>query len=206
MLLILLCSAAVAISPHCFALSEGNFSSQLQISNSSLSHFSCQTMKKCPTWFLFNSTTCSCQCLPYDPLNLICDWNSASAYVKIGFTVTYNCDEKLISISHRQHYQYLTGHVYNLTKPGYILLPSNITALNDYICAPLHRSGFLCSKCKDGFGPSIAVMGYTNLKQCYKCREAWIGVVLYLFLEFVPITVLFTIFLIFRISVTSAPI
>ena len=121
--------------------------------------------------------------------------------------MTYNCDEKgpLISISHWLHYQYLTGHMYNLTKPGYILLPSNITALNDYMCAPLHRSGFLCRKCKDSFGPSIAVMGHTNLKQCYKCREAWIGVVLYLFLEFVPITVLFTIFLVFRISVTSAP-
>ena len=75
----------------------------------------------------------------------------------------------------------------------------------DYMCAPLHRSGFLCSKCKDGFGPSIAVMGHANLKQCYKCREAWIGAILYLFLEFVPITVLFTIFLVFRISVTSAP-
>ena len=156
MLLMLDCIVAVAISPCCSALSEGIYSSQL-VSSPLTVHFSCQTVKKCPTWFFFSSTTCDCQCLPYYEV-INCDGNNA--LIKIGFIVTYNCDENrpLISTDHWQHYKYLTGHVYNITKPGYILLPSDITALNDYMCAPLHRNGFLCSKCKDGFGPSISVM------------------------------------------------
>ena len=189
------------ISQCCFAKSDRIYSSPV-VSNPSTGDFSCQILKSCPTWFFFNFTTCKCQCLPYNQL-ITCD--GESAYIKIGWIATYNYDEKrpLISTGHWQHYPYLTGHVYNLTKPGYILLPSNITALNDYMCAPLHRSGFLCGNCKDSFGPSMSVMEHT--KQCYKCTNTWIGIVLYLFLEFIPITVLFAIILVFRIGVTSAP-
>ena len=41
--------------------------------------------------------------------------------------------------------------------------------------------------------------------QCANCTDAWYGVPLFLFLEFVPITVSYLIILVFRISITSAP-
>ena len=40
---------------------------------------------------------------------------------------------------------------------------------------------------------------------CVNCTDAWYGVPLFLFLEFVPITVFYVIILAFQISVTSAP-
>ena len=64
------------------------------------------------------------------------------------------------------------------------------------MCGPLNRKGLVCSECADGFGPSVTSFGY----KCVNCTEAWYGVPLFLFLEFVPITVFYLIILVFQIS------
>ena len=83
----------------------------------------------------------------------------------------------------------------------YIQLPKNISELSDYMCRPMNRKGRVCSECIDGFAPSVTSIGY----ECSNCTEAWYGVPLYLFLEFVPVTVFYLVILVFQISVTSAP-
>ena len=93
-------------------------------------------------------------------------------------------------------------HSLKTTDDNHIRLPKNISQLNDYMCGPLNRKGRLCSECIDGFGPSINSLGNSV---CSNCTDAWYGVPLYLFLEFVPITVFYVIILLFRINVTSAP-
>ena len=65
----------------------------------------------------------------------------------------------------------------------------------------INRKDLVCSECTDGFGPSVTSFGY----RCVNCTDAWYGVPLFLFLEFVPITLLYLIILVFQISVTSAP-
>ena len=71
------------------------------------------------------------------------------------------------------------------------------------MCEPLNRKGRLCSECKDGYG--LAVMSTGFQIPCSKCTGGWYKIPLYLFLEFVPITVFYLIILIFKINVTSAP-
>ena len=90
----------------------------------------------------------------------------------------------------------------NVTKEDhYIVLPNNTFELNNFMCGPLNRKGRLCSECRDGFGPSVTSIGHT----CSNCTNAWYGLPLYLFLEFVPITIFYFIVLCFKINVTSAP-
>ena len=89
----------------------------------------------------------------------------------------------------------------NVTISEYIQLPSNITELSDYMCGPLNRKGIVCSECADGFGPSVTSLEH----MCTRCTDAWYGVPLFLFLQFVPITVFYLIILVFQISMTSAP-
>ena len=193
----ILCTTA-SVSLRCFALSEKNNSSGLTIEPMSSSR-SYQMAMDCPTWFFLDSTTCRCECLPYN--NFICDGNSA--FIAIGYIVTYDENKELISIGHRQLFRLQSGNTYNITKPGYIKLPMNVTELNDYMCASMNRGGFLCHKCKDGFGPSMSIR--KRMPQCYKCGNTLTRVALYIFLEFFPITVFFVIILIFHIRVTSAP-
>ena len=53
-------------------------------------------------------------------------------------------------------YQYfeIRGHNKSET-PGFISLPDNVSELNDYMCGPMNRKGFVCSECIEGFGPSF---------------------------------------------------
>ena len=88
-----------------------------------------------------------------------------------------------------------------MTRPGYVQLPDNVSELNDYMCAPLNRKGLVCSECIDHFGPSVTSYGYP----CSKCKNSWLGILFYLVLELLPITVFYLLILIFRIDVISPP-
>ena len=82
----------------------------------------------------------------------------------------------------------------------YLSLPGNLTELNEYMCGSMNREGFICSECVDGFSPAITSLGF----QCSNCTGVWYGVPLFLFLEFVPITIFYLIIITFGFSVTSA--
>ena len=112
--------------------------------------------------------------------------------------MTYNDVNKVVSTVGCPSFH---GNGYKFATPGHILLPKNLIQLNQYVCSPLKRKGFLCSECVDGFGPSVT--SFRN--RCVNCINAWHGVPLFLFLEFVPITVFYLIIVVFQISFTSPP-
>ena len=89
----------------------------------------------------------------------------------------------------------------NVTEGLFITLPGNVTQLNDYMCGSLNRKGYQCDECLEGFGVSLTSLGF----QCSNCSGIWYGVPLYLFLEFVPITIFYVIVLVYRLNVTSVP-
>ena len=72
--------------------------------------------------------------------------------------------------------------------------------LDDKICKPYHRTGYLCSHCIDGYGVAINTFDYG----CVKCREHgkydW---ALFLLLELVPITLVCFLVILLDVSVTS---
>ena len=94
------------------------------------------------------------------------------------------------------------GHNVSNLEAGYVLLPDNISELNDYMCGPMNRKGLLCKDCIDGFGPSVTSLGY----KCSNCTDVWYGISLYLAVELIPITLFYLIILIFKIQLSSAPI
>ena len=120
------------------------------------------------------------------------------ALLSYNFCMTYKEETNTLSVSLCKYFE-LHGH--NVSKPGFIILPSNISELNDYMCGPMNRKGIVCSECIEGYGPSV-----TSLEFRYSdCSTAWYGVPLYLLLELVPVTVFYSIVLIFQLNLTSAP-
>ena len=111
---------------------------------------------------------------------------------------TYSNDTKLLSLFGSP---YCKPNVHKTRAYKRIILPRNLSQLNDYMCGPLNRKGHLCSECADGFGPSVTSFGY----RCVNCTDTWYRVLIFLFIKFAPITVLYLIILIFQISITSAP-
>ena len=152
---------------------------------------------QCPPWFFYNDTTKQCECYSNPSTHGIVKCTEQEALLKFGYCTTYE-EGRGLSVGLCNYFK-VDNH--ETTKDNFIRLPSNISELNDYMCGPLNRKGVMCSECIDGFGPSITSVGYT----CSNCTNVWYGVPLYLFLEFVPITIFYFIVLFFRINVTSAP-
>ena len=69
------------------------------------------------------------------------------------------------------------------------------------MCGPMNRKDSLCRNCVDGFGPSVTSVQY----QCSNCTRVWYGIPLYLLLEFVPVTIFYSMIVMFRLHLTSAP-
>ena len=150
-------------------------------------------------WFYFNSTTKAYNCTKICSKITGIECFESGPALAFGYCATYSEDTRSLSIiSECPYFQY---GVYNVTVPLYIPIPTTLSELNDYTCGPLHRKGFVCSECVDGFGPSLTSFGL----RCVDCTDAWYRVPLFLVVEFVPITVFYIIVVTFQISVTSAP-
>ena len=112
--------------------------------------------------------------------------------------MTYDEESGTSTLSYCPYFT-LQGH--NISGPGLINLPDNISELNEYMCGPMNRKGIVCSECIDGYGPSV-----TSLKfQCSTCSSIWNGVLIYLVIEVVPVTLFFIIVLLFQLNLTTAP-
>ena len=82
-----------------------------------------------------------------------------------GKCATYDAEKELVSTVDCTFYP----NRYKFATPGHILLPMNLSQLNDYMCGPLNRKGLVCSDCADGFGPSVTSFRY----RCVSCSDAW---------------------------------
>ena len=148
----------------------------------------------CPTWYQFHPSTQTCRCIP---LHFISCHGRNRASLKFGLCTTYDRDTDLVSMVHCSFFRAVQG--YNLTRPGYMLLPDNVSELNHYMCEPLHRRGAVCSECIDGYSPAVN----SFMDECSNCKDNWYGIPAYLLLELVPLTFFYFFILIFQTNLTS---
>ena len=162
-----------------------------------------QNSTECPSvWFDYSWVTHNCQCI--GALFLKCE--EETAYADIRHILTYDSNKGVISAVKMRH-KYLEGYNLTVTKDGSygILLPNNISELNQYMCDPLNRKNYLCSDCKSGYGPAIISESASCVNECYSCKDTWYNVLLYLSLNFIPLTLFYLLILVFQVRLTSAP-
>ena len=123
--------------------------------------------------------------------------------MKMGACATYDVDQSLYAVGNCRVF-YHKKSAYNFTSSGseFLVLPVHISELSQYMCGPLNRKGLLCSECADGFGPSVTTYG----NRCAKCTNFYDGLLLFLLIELVPITVLYVLILVFQVRVTTPPL
>ena len=156
--------------------------------------------KNCPLLFHYDNETGQCECLSslFNTFETSVMCANDRAFLSYTFCLTHNEETNTLSVSYCTYFA-LDGH--NISEPGFINLPKNVTELNDYMCGPMNRKGIVCSECIDGYGPSVTSPNF----RCSDCSNAWHGVPLYLLLELVPVTVFYLIILICQVNMTSAP-
>ena len=159
---------------------------------------------ECHPWSFYNDTLHHCQCYESAPgpvFNIrqieLTECSDRKVSIYIGYCMT--TEELGTFLSYCAAYSPKVN--ISVVNGMYIQLPNNITELNDFMCGPRNRKGRVCSECIDGFAPSVISPWY----QCANCTGAWYGIPLYLFLEFVPITLFYLAVLVFQISIISPP-
>lgn len=158
----------------------------------------------CAPWHYYDPNPLDPGCKGYRNSNTLLKealrYSCEGAQLKIGYCTTYdkNTMEVFLSVC---HYFQLNGHNLSITDHGYIRLPNRISELNDYMCQQMNRRGLLCSECIEGFGPSPTSPGYV----CSYCTDNWSGVLLYILIELLPVTIFYMTILMFGISLTTSP-
>ena len=192
-----------------------NYSSLASTSGKNLSHPHCYSECTapvsldndsilCPPWYEVDNRTepGKCKCRKKQLLSsLKCDEIKVGGLLQLGHCMSYDEGNRkcMYTISKCPYYQFKGP---NVTKYGYVKLPDNVSELNNYLCQLLNRTGPMCHRCIPGFGPSLTAVKF----QCTNCtKSALYGPLLYLLVEFVPITVFYLLILAFWIHITLAP-
>ena len=148
-LLLVLVSATTPVESH------------QMVENNSLVSFQVNKTR-CHFWFYhYNSTLNCCQCIWWA---IQCNGNKAT--VDSDFVATYDPRQTIISFVKSRRHQLTTNHT---QQPGSINLPGNISELNNFMCGPLKRKGYLCSECIDGYGLSLGQ--WNSIAKCYNCSD-----------------------------------
>ena len=84
---------------------------------------------------------------------------------------------------------------------NYVTLPQDPNDLNEFFCGPLNREGVVCGSCIDGYGPAVNSEQFTCIN-CTTTHYAWL---LYLTTEYLPITILLVVVVVFNLNFLSGP-
>ena len=86
--------------------------------------------------------------------------------LELGFCMTVTNSSLVVS-----QCPYLPVNTHNLSQYHtiYQVLPTQLDQVNDSLCAPFNRKGFLCSKCEENYG--LAAYHYYGL-MCVKCSDS----------------------------------
>ena len=124
-----------------------------------------KTVQNAHQWFDYSWVTHNCQCI--GALFLKCE--EETAFADTRHILTYDSNKGVISAVKMRH-KYLEGYNLTVTKDGSyrILLPNNISELNQYMCDPLNRKNYLCSDCKSGYGRAIISESAPCVNECYR--------------------------------------
>ena len=153
----------------------------------------------CTTW-LHPSGDGQCLCGPSLGTVVVCNNETQEVGVLDSLCLTSNGDESNTSVVGKcltalHHGERLLSPVGLYEK----VLP-NISDQDQQTCGYLNRQGQLCGKCKHGH----FVSAYSYDIKCHNCTSTlWSGVVKYLCIAYLPLTVFLCVVIVFHISVTS---
>ena len=150
-------------------------------------------LEDCPPGFKFDGQRLNCVCVP----------NSYSGAVQCGTSDNPHLKNNTWMGKVNQTGDYLVG----LCPPQYCfsnetVLPNKSDLLENQICGKYHRNGTLCGRCIDNYSVTVNTKYY----ECINCtgENVILNRVKYVAAVYIPLTLLFSLIIIFNIRLTSA--
>ena len=115
---------------------------------------------ECPNWYHCPPGSHHCQCGPTLQDGIMC--SDDGLYLRVDYIMTWDTatNQTVAALSNYGYVNYST-----ITHRVYTLIPSDSQDLNETMCAPNNREGFLCEDCVPGYGPTA----YSP--KCMDCRN-----------------------------------
>ena len=191
----------VCKTPHC--VSDGSV--EVDVANGGQERFTDDQMRSgrsailvdnedtgtCPRWLfpIRNSTACKCG----SRLGGVVWCSNSTQMVRIlkCYCMTHSSDNTSLIVGACWYSCQLAKH----TIDTFYTVPPNVSK----VCDLFHRAGQLCGKCRDGFAPPV----YSYNSGCINCTDYSNNWAKYMAISLLPLTVLFLVVVIFRISVAS---
>ena len=142
------------------------------------------------------STSSEVLCPNNQSLPFYCKVNDLYVTCTPGYCAAYNASKKQL-ICGRCPYVFPQQMIHS----NCLQLPANCAHLNASLCGSLSRSlgPIFCGRCQNGTGPAIYSVG----SQCTECHL--LHILWYILLQYLPMTLLFTVLFTLRVNITSAP-
>ena len=154
-----------------------------------------QSDDDCPLWHYPHQGKCKCG----NSLNgaILCSHGQIFLRVDHAMDVWYNMT--VAALSRYAHYNYSA-----ITSGSriYSPIPEDVTQqeLNDLLCRPNNRRGFLCNRCLPNYGPSAYSF------KCHKCHYSLpAGIALYLITK-LPTALIFFLIMLFHFNIIGGPL
>ena len=153
------------------------------------------SVNSCPPGMVLRGgeKTASCECGGHFNGRLECNRTGFSTKLRRGNWIgkyTYKNKQKVVASG--------TPYFYSHSNDLFFTLPNNTEDLDDFLCRKINRTGTLCGKCREGYGPSLHF-------KCIKCDGIYIMWLYYILAQYVPLTVFFIVVIVMDIRATSAP-
>ena len=156
-------------------------------------------VNECPPLFDWVNTSDSsgyCACASKLLTGIYCDQRNQVSSLVEGYCTFYDSKEDMVGtfwcpFLFPQH----------ATSNGMFALPANVNELNSVVCGNLSREvkSPSCGRCINDTGPSVYSVGV----ECVSCSPT--NVVYYIFLQYLPSTLISLLVIIFRPNITSGP-
>ena len=85
------------------------------------------------------------------------------------------------------------------TSNPFYILPQTCQELDDYLCGPRNRNGRLCGECADNY----TVFFHSEQYNCKECKYGYLGWLLYILSELLPVTLVFLIVVLLNVHITA---
>ena len=91
-----------------------------------------------------------------------------------------------------------SGFCFTDQKSSHFLLPNNSKDLEEQICGTMNRTGILCGKCIDDYGPAVNLHNI----ECVNCTDPVGDTLKYVSAVYIPLLVMFLIIILFKVRLT----
>ena len=150
---------------------------------------------ECPPWFILTGNACECAKTPGKRVS--CNQTLNETFLHSCYCMTYDTTSSELIVGACMYGCFSREAV----RGPYRRLPQNVSDLNTAVCGPLCRQGRLCGQCVQNFFPPV----YSYDISCVNCSTTQYNGAKYVVVAFLPLTALYLIVIIFRISISSAP-